>query len=398
MRMGRRAWGMGGVAVALLLGVGGWALRASQGEKARPVETPAVLEFAADELVQPQRQALPRTLSFSGALVAPGSAVLRAKSAGTLLELSVREGDRVRAGQQLGRIDDSERLARLREREAAAAASQAQYTLAERQHRANEGLAAQQFIAPTALETSRSQMDAAKAQWDSAQAQLATLRLTQRDARLLAPIDGIVARRQVLPGEQVAPEQPVLTLVDLRRLELAGLVGTHEVSLLRPGQPVRVQVEGQDEAVEGRIARIAPAAEPGSRSIGVTVALDNPGERLRAGQYAMAQVTLADDRLRLTLPEAALTHSGGQAYVWTLEGGRLMRRAVTPGRRDAARGRVELLEGLPDGVTVLASRFDNLREGAPARQQPAALRPSAPSSAAAPAASRASDTSAAASR
>ncbi|MCK6426710.1 MAG: efflux RND transporter periplasmic adaptor subunit [Burkholderiaceae bacterium] len=378
--MGRRGWVAGGVAVALLLGLGGWALRSAQGSKARPADTPPPLEFAADELVRPLRQTLPRTLSFSGALVAPGTAVLRAKSAGTLLELSVREGDRVRAGQLLGRIDDSELLGRLREREAAAAAARAQFQLAERQHRANEGLAAQQFIAATALETSRSQMDAARAQWESAQAQLATLQLAQRDVRLRAPIDGIVARRQALPGEQVAPEQPVLTLVDLRRLELAGMVGTHEVGLLRPGQPVRVQVEGQEEAVAARIARIAPAAEPGSRSIGVTVALDNPDERLRAGQYALAQVTLEDDRLRLTLPEAALSSSGGQSYVWTLEAGRLMRRAVTPGRRDPASGRVELLGGLSEEVVVLAGRFDNLREGAAARARPAAA-PPAPSSA-----------------
>lgn len=369
--MRRRAVVVGGVSLVMLGALGWWAARAVGGTTARAAASaasaPTVLEFTAREVVTAQRLALPSVVEFSGTLVAPGTAVLRAKAPGRLLSLAVVEGQRVRAGQVLGQIDQSELASRLREREAAAEAAQAQFTLAERQHRANEGLAAQQFIAPTALETSLSQMNAARAQWHSARAQLDTLRLAQRDATLTAPIAGIVAKRQVLPGEQLAVEQAVLTIVDLARLELAGLVGTHEVARLRPGLPVQVRVEGHDEPAAARIERIAPAAEPGTRSIGVTVALPNPGERYRAGPYAVARVVLDDATPRLTLPATALTTASGQDHVWTLEAGQLMRRAVTTGRRDAASGRVELLAGLPEGVPVLLARFDNLREGAPAR-------------------------------
>jgi membrane fusion protein (multidrug efflux system) len=93
----------------------------------------------------------------------------------------------------------------------------------------------------------------------------------------------------------------VLTIVDLARLELAGSVGTHEVARLAPGMPVQVQVEGVDSRVTGQLARIAPAAEPGTRSIGVTIALANPKERLRAGQYALARWSCRRPQ-RLTLP------------------------------------------------------------------------------------------------
>jgi len=369
--MRRRAVVVGGVSLVMLGALGWWAARAAGGTTARAAAAAAsastVLEFAAREVVTAQRLALPSVVEFSGALVAPGTAVLRAKAPGRLLSLAVAEGQRVRAGQVLGQIDQSELASRLREREAAAEAAQAQFTLAERQHRANEGLAAQQFIAPTALETSLSQMNAARAQWYSARAQLDTLRLAQRDATLTAPIAGIVTKRQVLAGEQLAVEQAVLTIVDLSRLELAGLVGTHEVARLRPGLAVQVQVEGHDQPAQARIERIAPAAEPGTRSIGVTVALPNPGERYRAGTYAVARVVLDDATPRLTLPATALTSASGQDHVWTLEAGKLMRRAVTTGRRDAASGRVELLGGLPEGVPVLLARFDNLREGMPAR-------------------------------
>jgi RND family efflux transporter MFP subunit len=161
-------------------------------------------------------------------------------------------------------------------------------------------------------------------------------------------------------------EQPVLTLVDLATLELAGSVGTHEVALLAPGMPVQLRIEGVDEAVSGRLERIAPAAEPGTRSIGVTVSVANPTERLRAGQYAVAQVTLADAAQRLSVPLAAVGGQAGQPQVWVIDNGLLARRAVTVGRRDEAQGRVEVVSGLAAGTQVLAARFDNLREGAPA--------------------------------
>jgi membrane fusion protein (multidrug efflux system) len=126
------------------------------------------------------------------------------------------------------------------------------------------------------------------------------------------PIAGIVAKRHVLPGEKLAAEQPVLTIVDLARLELAGAVGTHEVARLAPGMPVQVQVEGVDQPVAGRIARIAPAAEPGTRSIGVTIELANPKERLRAGQYAMARCTLADDTRAPDAAHGAVGNTAGR--------------------------------------------------------------------------------------
>jgi hypothetical protein len=104
-------------------------------------------------------------------------------------------------------------------------------------------------------------------------------------------------------------------------------------------------------------------AEPGTRSIGVTIALDNPKETLRAGQYALARVALDDDTRRMTVPAAALVSASGQDQVWVIADGALLRRAVTLGRRDDARGRVEVLTGLTDDAQVLAVRFDNLREG-----------------------------------
>jgi membrane fusion protein (multidrug efflux system) len=273
----------------------------------------------------------------------------------------------VKAGQALGQVDLEELRYRIAERGASVEAMRAQMEQAERTYKANEGLAAKNFIAQTALDTSRAAYESARANWHAAKAQLDTSQVTMRQAGLVSPINGVVAKRHAVPGEKLAAEQQILTIVDLAKLELAGLVGTHEVSRLQPGMPVKVQVEGVEQPVEAKIARISPAAEPGTRSIGVTLVLDNPKELYRAGQYAVAKVVLADDTQRLTVPIAAISRNAGQEQVWMIENGNLVRRIVTTGRSDAREGRVEVLNGLKPDAHVLAARFDNLREGDPAQ-------------------------------
>ena len=345
------------------------------------------LEFLASEVVQPGRASLSQSIEFSGPLVAPNTAVMRAKAAGTLLGLSVREGDRVSAGQVVGRIDMADLGSRIAERGALLESSRVTLAQAERSHASNERLAAQGFISASALDSSRAQVDTARAGLNAAQATLDTTRIAQRDAALVAPIAGIVAKRHVLPGEKVTVEQPVLTLVDLRTLELAGSVATHEVGRLAPGMAVWVTVEGNAAPLAGQLVRIAPTAEAGTRAIGVTVALPNGQERLRGGQYALARVELADPQQRMVLPVPAVASTGGQSQVWLIDQGVLVRRAITLGRRDEAGGRVEVLDGLAADAQVLAARFDNLREGAPARVVAAHTPPAAPGVALSPAAS-----------
>jgi membrane fusion protein, multidrug efflux system len=361
----RKRWLIGGAGVLVVAGVAAalLAMRAAGTQAMAKDAKNVTLEFTASEVVQPVMAAMPLTVEFSGPLVAPGTAVVRAKAVGTLLSLSVGEGSRVKAGQVLGTIDLAELSSRVAERNAMLESARAQLAQAERMHQSNLKLADEKFISPIALENSRAALEAAKAQMLAAQAQLNTSHVSLRDAALVAPISGLVAKRHVVPGEKLSPEQQVLTLVDLSTLELAGNVGTHEVSLLSAGMPVQVRVEGVDKPVTGTLARIAPAAEAGARSIGVTIALANPKELFRAGQYALAKVVLADPVLRMTLPVAAVGSNAGQEHVWLIENGVLLRRAVTTGRRDNASSRVEVLQGLLPGTQVLAARFDNLREG-----------------------------------
>jgi len=363
----RRLWIGVGAAIVVAALAAAVVAKAFFGGDNKGKKAPVALEFLPTEVARPIAARLPLTIEFSGPMVAPRTAVVRAKAAGTLLSLGVAEGNRVKAGQVIGEIDLADLQSRAADRAALVESAQAALVEAERQNTANVGLAAQNFISPTALQTSQARVDAARAALKSAQAQLASTRVGIREATLAVPIPGIVGKRHVVPGEKVSAEQPIVTVVDLSSLELAGSVGTHEVSLLEPGQVAAVRVEGQGADVAGRIDRIAPAAEAGTRAIGVVVVVDNKGERFRAGQYARARVELADPAERMTVPAGAIGQASGQDFVWAIDKGVLVRRLVVTGRRDAASGRVEIVTGLGADAQILAMRFDNLKEGVPAR-------------------------------
>jgi RND family efflux transporter MFP subunit len=360
----RKQWWLGGAVVAAVAVCGVvYANKSDNSNNKKDATAKAALEFLAAEVTKPTLTTLPGHVEFSGPLVAPGTVTIKAKAAGTLVSLAVGEGSRVQAGQVLGQLDLEELRSRVAERHAGVASVKAQFEQAERTYKTNEALASKNFIAPTALDNSRAAMETARAQWQAAQAQLDTMQVTLRQAALVAPISGVIAKRLTLPGEKVAAEQPLLTIVDLSKLELAGLVGTHEVGRLQPGMAVNIKVEGDDTPVAAHISRISPAAEPGTRSIGVVLALDNPKERFRAGQYGVASVDLPDTTERLTLPETAIGSNSGQEQVWLIENGKLARRIVTTGRRDVRDGRVEIIKGITPTSQVLAQRFDNLKEG-----------------------------------
>jgi RND family efflux transporter MFP subunit len=368
-----------GVAVIVVAIGAGFAIKAGKGPAAMPAgaamaanapdaaasEVP--LDFTPSEAARPLQVALPQVVEFSGPLVAPNTAIVRAKATGTLLKLDVQEGQRVKAGETLGRIDVSDLQSKVAERAANLAAVKTTLAQAQRTHESNIGLANDKFISTIALENSKSALESARAQVAAAEATLSSAQVALRDASLVAPISGIVSKKYVVSGEKVTAEQQVVTIVDLHMLELAGTVGTQEVGQLSTGMPVTLKIEGLDKPLDGKLARIAPAAEAGTRSIGVVVQLQNPKETMRAGQYAVAQVQIGDATPRLTVPISAISSASGQEYVWTVENGKLLRRTVTTGRRDPVRNRAEVLEGLTADAPVLGARFDNLREGAKAR-------------------------------
>jgi membrane fusion protein, multidrug efflux system len=331
--------------------------------KAKASREPVVPVFEAKDITQPQSQSLGTRLEWSGSLSAAEQVTVRSKAAGTLMSLTVKEGDRVKAGQSLGVIDLSDMKTRSGEREAAVQSAQAALKLAQTQFESNQKLADKSFISPVALETARNQLDAAKAQLKAAQSQQGTLNIAMREAALIAPISGRISKRSALPGEKISMEQALISIVQSQTLEMIGALAPHEANKVKPGATAQVTVDGVSGSYSAIVDRVGPVAEIGSRALPVVLKIANPDEQLQPGQFANAVLSMSDDKKSLTLPIEAVQLERGQAVVWVVEKSSLKRKAITQGQRDAQGKRVEVLEGLSAESQVLAQRFDNLRDG-----------------------------------
>jgi membrane fusion protein, multidrug efflux system len=368
----RRRLLLGAAALAVAAAVGGSvALRAAKrDEGASKNAAPVALQFIAGDVVYLERRPLDRWLPVSGTLQAVRQAVVKAKVAGDIEGLTVREGEPVRAGQRLAHISAPDLEARLVDRQGAVESARAQLALADKTRTMNLRLLNDKFISQNAFDGTESTYNVARGNVKSAEAQVQVARNALADADVVAPLRGIVAKRHVQTGEKVAIESPVVTIVDLSDLEVQALVPSLDVPELSPGMSVELTVDGFGERrFRGRIDRINPSTEPGTRAIVVYVALPNPDAALRSGMFATGRIALAASAPMPTLPAAAIRSEAGQSYVWTIERGKLARRIVVTGRRDETSGLVEIRTSLAADTPVLAARFDNLKDGAPALVQ-----------------------------
>ena len=368
----RTRWVLIALAAALLLALAvGRALvnRRAALQAAAPAASAVAqaVDLAPTDLVRVSRTELVATLAVSGGLEAVNSAIVKAKVAAELRELTVREGDSVHAGQLIGRLDATEFEWRLRQAEDQATAAQAQLEIAERTLANNRALVDQGFISRNALDTSSSSAAGAAASLQAARAGAELARKALRDTEIRAPIGGLVSQRFVQPGERAALDARLVEIVDLSRIELEAAVAPEDVVALRVGQAARVSIDGLAEPVAARVVRINPGAAAGTRSVMAYLELV-PAPGLRQGLFAHASIEL-QRKTALVVPSSALRFDQARPYVLAVEDGQARQRRVTLGARGdvLVDGRpesaVEVSAGLAAGATVLRGTVGALRDG-----------------------------------
>lgn len=389
----KRSWQWGlAIGVLALVALGGtrWAVNRQAQQKAAVLaqasREAAPVELAASDLFTAQVITLAQGLPVSGALKAVNSAFVKARVAGELQGLTVREGDFVKAGQVVARIDVSEYAARVRQAQQLASSAQAQKDVAQRQYDNNQALVNEGFISKTALDTSLANLNAARASYQAAVAGADIASKSVQDTVLKAPIAGQVAQRLAQPGERVGIDTRVIEIVDLGQLELEASLSASDGAQVRIGQTAALRVEGSNQPITARVVRINPNAQAGSRNVLAYLRLDAPAASdvmansgaLRQGLFA--QGTLATVRAELlAVPVSSVRTDKPAPYVQTVEASKpadprtadgpfrvVMHRAVTLGQRGAssqAGEPVVAVTGLPVGVTVLRAAVGALREG-----------------------------------
>ena len=344
------------------LGWRGYAARqATRQAQSAPVKDP-VIELSAIDLATAHVVELTSGLPISGALKAVNSAIVKARVPGELQGLTVREGDRVEAGQVVARVESTEYADRVRQAQQQADAAKAQVEIAQRQVDNNAALVRQGFISKTAADNSLASLNTAQANHRAAQAGIDVLRKSLADTVLRAPISGQVSQRLAQPGERVAPEARIVEIVDLSRLELEASISPADSVAVRVGQQALLRIEGVAQPVAATVARINPSAQAGSRSVLIylTVAAQ-PG--LRQGLFAQGQLATETQRA-LAVPLNAVRTDKPLPYVQVVEGDRIAHRTVQTGVRGEVDGELWVaVQGVADGARVLRGAAGVVREG-----------------------------------
>ena len=352
------------MAMVVLAAATALALRSTKPQDGPPKSATPPLEFTAADVVALTARPVLVELSMPGSVQALSQATVRAKVPAEVRAVHVRDGDRVRPGQVLVEFDTAALKAQLAERAAALASARANLAQAQRTRQVNAQLVEKNFISQNAFDNADAALRAQVAAVDVAQAQLAQTQLTLDDAVVRAPIGGHVSRRHVQPGEKAGVDGPLVSIVDLSRLEVQTQAAVSDVARIALGAPAQVVVEGTGERrFDGQVERINPGAEPGTRSINFFVSLPDQGGLLRVGMFATVLLRVGGADPVPALPLAAIRSDAGLDFVWVVAGDRLRRQPVTLGRRDERARLVQVISGLALGERVLASRFDGLRDG-----------------------------------
>ncbi len=338
-----------------------------------------IFELAAGDIAVLAPQNLGLAIPVSGSVRPVTQAMVKSKVSGEISQLHVREGERVSAGQVLVSIDTADLRARHESQQAMVAEAKARFDLAKKTEQNNRQLLAKNFISQTAFDSAISSLEVAESNYKAAVAQAAITQKALADAQVRAPFGGIVAKRAVNIGEKVSSDAPLIHVVDLSRMELEAPIPVSDIPSVKPGQEIAFKVDGfANREFKGKVERINPSAEAGSRSISIFVTLPNADGALKGGMFANGTLAATSLTAVPAVPVAAVIAEGGQSYVFAIENGKVERKPVTPGNRSAELGLVEIREGLNSGAQVLTVKADGLKHGSrvaikegPAKTMPA---------------------------
>ena len=329
------------------------------------------IEVAETDVLTLAEQELLQGVSVSGTLRAVQSAWVKARVAGELQEFRVREGDSVKAGQVLGRIDPTEYERRYRQAQEQAQAAKSQVDIAQKQYDNNQALVQQGFISKTALDTSLFSLQSAQASLRAAQAGAEVAHKSLDDSVLRAPFTGMVATRGSQNGERLAIDTRVVEIVDLSQLEIEASLSPADASQIQVGQVARVQVEGWTDPVSAKVTRINPSVQVGSRNVLAYLQLPTQNG-MRQGLFAQGQIGVAQVK-GLAVPVTTVRTDQSVPYVQWVDGDKVAYAQIKQGPRGTRASDPDgeawvQIEGLPAGTQILAGHLGRLREGLAVRK------------------------------
>ena len=308
---------------------------------------PVVPDSVPVEVSSVSRRSIAASYSGTASLEAPQEAQVVAKTSGVVLQLFAEEGDQVKAGQVLARIDPEQTRLEVER-------TQATVNKLTNNYRRAKELLAQRLVSADSSDQIRYDLESAQASLDMAKLQLSYTNIT-------APIGGVVAQRMIKAGNLVALNAPVFRVVNTSHLEGVLNVPERETGRLKAGLPVRMAVDAvSGKFFEGKVDRISPVVDAGSGTFRVVCAFDNAVE-LRPGMFGRMQIVYDQRADVLTLPRTALLEDEGESAVYIVRDKKAVRTPVQLGYMDGELA--EVRSGLRLGDQVITAGKVAVRDG-----------------------------------
>ena len=334
------------------------------GEGNEPAAEPAPVRIGTENVVTVARDTIVVGPAISGELRAEREATVRAEIGGSITQVMVEEGQAVRKGTLLGRIE-TRTLDDVRQSAVSSVRSaENQVAVLQREVERTETLVKAGALAARDLDVARNNVTTAEAQLADAKSRLASAERQIGDTVLRAPIDGVVSSRMANTGDVVSVGNELFTIIDPSSMRLEAAVPSDDLSRLRLGSTVEFTVRGYEQPFHGRIERIAPQADPATRQVPIYVAIPNVGGRLVAGLFAEGRV-VSESANGLVVPANAVNTSAAAPWVLRVTGGKTEQVTVSLGLRDPRTERVQVASGLNEGDTLLRGAAQGITPGTP---------------------------------
>lgn len=291
----------------------------------------------------------PLVESAVGTIRAVHETSIGSKLLARVVDVRLKAGEKVRKGDVLLRLDDTDLRAKLRQAEAAVAAAKAVRNRAASDQRRSAQLVRSRTISQEQYDGIVASLHSAEAELNRAEATVHEVQATLDWATILAPFDAVVIDKKVDMGDMVTPGQLLVTLFDPKRMQLVASVRESLTHKLQIGQQIAVRIEGLNRQCAGTVSEIVPEAQSASRSFQVKVTGPCPSG-VYSGMFGRILIPLDDEEV-LVIPREAVRNVGQLRLVEVMRNGRAARRAIRVGR--TLDDDVEVLSGLREGEQVV---------------------------------------------
>jgi RND family efflux transporter MFP subunit len=332
----------------------------------KPAEM-APLLLSAEDVITLTPTTMASGPTITGSILPEKRADLRAEVSAVVLAVLKENGDPVRRGDLLVRLDDTSIRDTLASAKTASDSAAQAYDQAQRQYERMVKLRADGLVSTQQVEDAEVRRNTTQSDRDAAKSRLVAAQQQQGRTLVQAPFDGIVSDRLVSAGDTAQVGKELLKVIDPRSLRFEGYISANNVGVVKPGQKVVFRIHGfDDRSFTGSITRVNPAANAMTRQVEVLVDFQKgeqpPGV---AGLYAEGRVETSQSE-GIALPANVIVRDGDDAHAWQVKDGKLHKVALKLGDRDPRSGDTPVIEGLAAGDVVLRYPTSTLHDGQPA--------------------------------